>query len=65
MRNDGQYGMNRAQFLNYVSLIFHVEELLIDFRELMGAHSGENMVAVVWLTLELYGIENRVCQLLF
>ena len=54
--------MNRAQFLNYFSLIFHVEELLIDFRELMGAHSGENMAAVVWLTLELYGIENRVCH---
>ena len=65
MRNDGQYGMNRTQFLNYVSLIFHVEELLIDFRELMGAHSGENMAAVVWSTLELYGIENRVCQLPF
>ena len=60
VRNDGQYGMNCSQFLNYVSLIFHVEELLIDFYELMGAHSGENMAAVVWSTLELYGIENRV-----
>jgi len=50
--------MNRPQFLNYFLLIFRVEEL-------MGAHSGENMAAVVWLTLELYGIENRVRQLPF
>jgi len=57
--------MSHPQFLNYFSLIFCVEELLIDFRELMGAHSGENVAAVVWSTLELYGIENRVCQLLF
>jgi hypothetical protein len=57
--------MSRLQFLNYFSLIFRVEELLIDFHELMGAHSGENMAAVVWSTLELYGIENRVCQLPF
>ena len=65
MRNDGQYGMSHLQILNYFLLIFRVEELLIDFRELMGAHSGENMAAVVWSTLELYGIENRVCLLSF
>lgn len=37
-----------------------VEELLIDFRELIGEHSGDNMAAVVWSTLELYKIENKV-----
>ena len=48
------------------SLIFCVEELLIDFHEFMGAQSSENMAAVVWLALELYGIENRVhCGLPF
>jgi hypothetical protein len=49
--------MSRLQCLTFL-LIFCVEELLIDFCELMGAHSGENMVAIVWSTLELYGIEN-------
>jgi hypothetical protein len=36
------------------------EELLIDFRELIGEHSGENMAAVVWSTLELYDIQDKV-----
>ena len=57
--------MSCLQCLFYFLLIFRVEELLIDFRELMGAHSGENMAAVVWSTLELYGIESKVCQLSF
>ena len=26
------------------------EELLIDFRELIGEHSGENMAEAVWAT---------------
>ena len=41
-------------------LIPTTEELLIDFYELIGEHSGENMVAVVWSMLELYGIQNKV-----
>ena len=32
------------------------EELLIDFQELTGEHSGENMAEAVWATLELYGL---------
>jgi hypothetical protein len=36
------------------------EELLIDFRELIGEHSGENMAEVVWETLKRYGLEKRV-----
>jgi hypothetical protein len=36
------------------------EELLIDFRELIGEHSGENMADAVWETLIMYGIEGRV-----
>lgn len=39
------------------------EELLIDFRELIGEHSGENMAAVLWSTLELYGLQSKVRQL--
>ena len=29
------------------------EELLIDFRELIGEHSGENMAAVLWSTVNV------------
>ncbi|KAJ6548291.1 hypothetical protein B0H10DRAFT_1653678, partial [Mycena sp. CBHHK59/15] len=36
------------------------EEMLIDFRELVGEHSGENMAEAVWSTLKIYGIEGRV-----
>jgi len=39
-----------------------LEELLIDFRELIGEHSGENMAEAVWETLKRYGIEKRVRQ---
>ena len=37
-----------------------LEEVLIDFRELIGPHSGENMANIIWSTLELYGIQNKV-----
>lgn len=37
-----------------------LEELLIDFHELVGPHSGENMADIVWSTLELYRIQNKV-----
>jgi hypothetical protein len=39
---------------------FFTEELLIDFRELLGEHSGENIAEAVWETLVMYGIEGRV-----
>jgi len=39
-----------------------LEELLIDFQELIGQHSGENMAAVVWSTLETYDIQDKVCS---
>ena len=32
------------------------EELLIDFRELSGEHSGENMAKAVWETLKQYDL---------
>ena len=40
----------------------HVEELLIDFRELIGEHSGENMAEAVYNTLELYGLKEKVSK---
>ncbi|KAJ6612042.1 hypothetical protein B0H10DRAFT_1808268, partial [Mycena sp. CBHHK59/15] len=40
------------------------EEMLIDFRELVGEHSGENMAEAVWTTLKIYGIESGYVSLL-
>ncbi|KAG2073320.1 hypothetical protein BDR04DRAFT_935688, partial [Suillus decipiens] len=34
------------------------EELLIDFCEIIGEHSGANLAKAVWNTLELYGLRN-------
>lgn len=39
----------------------YVEEVLIDFREIIGAHSGENMAEIVWETMERYGLIGKVC----
>jgi hypothetical protein len=36
------------------------EELLIDFYELIGQHSGENLASAVYDTLTLYGLQGRV-----
>ncbi len=30
-----------------------IEELLIDFQELIGEHLGENMAEAIWVTMEL------------
>lgn len=39
---------------------YYTEELLIDFRELVGEHSGRNLAHAVYETLELYGLKDRV-----
>jgi hypothetical protein len=39
------------------------EELLIDFRELAGEHSGENMAEAVWETLKQYDLIGQVSLL--
>ncbi|KAG1903265.1 uncharacterized protein F5891DRAFT_905574, partial [Suillus fuscotomentosus] len=36
------------------------EELLINFHEIIGEHSGANLAEAVWHTLELYGLKSRV-----
>ena len=41
-----------------------LEELLIDFWELLGEHSSENMAEVVWTTSKLYRIENQIISIL-
>ncbi|KAJ6523019.1 hypothetical protein B0H19DRAFT_863697, partial [Mycena capillaripes] len=39
-----------------------LEECLVDFVELQGEHSGENMAARVWKSLEELKIAHRVSQ---
>lgn len=45
--------------VNFV-LICTTEECLIDFRELVGEHSGENMANQVWESFCTYGIEEHM-----
>ena len=54
-----------ASLIFQLGVMFYIttEELLIDFRELIGEHSGENMAEAVWATLELYGLIGRACFL--
>jgi hypothetical protein len=37
-----------------------IEELLIDFCELEGDHSGANLADALWKSLTFYGIEKQV-----
>lgn len=41
------------------------EELLIDFGEMKGSHTGENMGAAVWDTMERYGLKEKVWYITF
>ncbi|KAJ3732383.1 hypothetical protein DFJ43DRAFT_981650, partial [Lentinula guzmanii] len=47
----------------FIAIVLHwidnngkLQECLIDFVELIGDHSGENMAKTVWSTLERYGL---------
>jgi hypothetical protein len=60
--NDGQlssfFTLESEKIMIYI--FSSTEELLIDFRELIGQHSGENMAKAVWATMELYGLIGKV-----
>ncbi|KAJ7909420.1 hypothetical protein B0H13DRAFT_1608444, partial [Mycena leptocephala] len=45
---------------HYVTNDGKLEEMLIDFREMVGEHSGENMAEEVWNCIEMYGLEEKV-----
>ena len=45
---------------HFITNAGQLEELLIDFRELEGEHSGANLAEATWQTLCTYGIEHRV-----
>ncbi|KAJ7760674.1 hypothetical protein DFH07DRAFT_740607, partial [Mycena maculata] len=49
-----------AIVIHYIGNDGKLEECLIDFRELIGQHSGENMAAAVWETVEKFGLVGRV-----
>ncbi|CAA7270448.1 unnamed protein product [Cyclocybe aegerita] len=49
---------------HYITNNGESEELLIDFKEIIGEHSGENMVSMVWETLELYGLKGKIVSLI-
>ncbi|KAJ7080039.1 hypothetical protein C8R44DRAFT_653919, partial [Mycena epipterygia] len=51
-----------AIVIHYIGNNGELEECLIDFRELVGAHSGENMADAVWKTVEKFGLSGRVCN---
>ena len=40
--------------------ILYLEELLIDFRELVGEHSGGNLAQAIYKTLDLYDLKSWV-----
>jgi hypothetical protein len=46
--------------IRFILITLFAEELLIDFQELIGEHSGENMATSVWKTLETYNIQDKV-----
>ncbi|KAJ6603668.1 hypothetical protein B0H10DRAFT_1673306, partial [Mycena sp. CBHHK59/15] len=43
--------------VHYIGNNRELEESVIDFHELIGQHSGENMAAAVWETVEKFGLE--------
>ncbi|KAJ7017014.1 hypothetical protein C8F04DRAFT_946776, partial [Mycena alexandri] len=47
-----------AIIAHYITNDGRLEEMLIDFREILGEHSGENMADAVWETLKKYGLDN-------
>ncbi|KAH8103159.1 hypothetical protein DFH11DRAFT_1503401, partial [Phellopilus nigrolimitatus] len=49
-----------AIVMHYVSNDWKLEEILIDFSEIIGPHSGENMADSVWKTIETLGLKDKV-----
>lgn len=59
--NDGKLGLSPRSIIRAsITMLYSTEECLIDFRELIGEHSGENMAAAVWETVEKFGLIGRV-----
>jgi len=54
----------------YIFIIISFPQLLteeshIDFRKLLGHHTGENLADAVWDTLRTFGIQGKVSIIIF
>lgn len=65
--NDWRHG---KPFYSYASIVILIclsallEEVLLDFREMIGAHSGENMAEAVFAKVVEYGLEDKVYRVI-
>lgn len=57
---DWQVGEYSCVLSHFPSQIVHIEEILIDFQEIVGQHSGKNLAEVVWETFKTYGLLGKV-----
>ena len=53
-------GMQMFPIVFHLMIDCFAEELLIDFQEIIGEHSGKNLAHAVWKTVELYGLKGCV-----
>jgi hypothetical protein len=58
--NEGELGMLIHISVFAMTQFIGIEEILIGFDELIGAHSGENMAASVFKLLDIYGLKDKV-----
>jgi len=58
--NTGELGTLLIVILTISIADLSTEESLIDFRELLGKHTGENIADAVWDTLGTFGIQGKV-----
>ncbi|KAJ7868054.1 hypothetical protein B0H14DRAFT_2346720 [Mycena olivaceomarginata] len=57
VNNSGDLGETQfTRCFRWLISLHYAEECLIDFAELVGSHSGENMADTVWTTLEKFGL---------
>ena len=61
----GKYDMHIIHEVAGLNNVLVTEELIIDFREVIGDHSGANMAEVVWGTLMLYELTDKVLYACF
>jgi hypothetical protein len=60
INQDFELGQISASLWSPIMLRQQSEEVLIDFREIIGEHSGVHLADIVMEVLKLYGIENKV-----
>ncbi|OBZ65066.1 putative AC transposase [Grifola frondosa] len=48
--------------MSFVTEDWELEETVIDFHEVQGEHSGENLAELVWQTIETYGLKEKLLK---